>query len=561
MVGPPGAQGAQGPQGATGQTGPQGPQGPAGASGYQAGAGITINVGTTPPTISTAVPYMPVSGGTFSGAIATATNGIVAGNAAGWGNVALVPGGTGQAGYVAWFHPNGNRLGYMGWMTDRLNLHLETVTNFQVDGQVTSYGGNAGLIFTDRGSPSTYQWQWYCYNGNEARLWNGADRFRISSDGTLWLYMNCVLPNGRWLYGYDTGGSVWTLIGMNTDNQIYIGADNNHNVKLPGGTICYSGSGSIYGGGNAEFRSDHSIATAGYVWINGIQLTNSGGWLNCTNGIVAADLQSLGNLNLVNGGTVWCTVMNVGGCYFQNNGGWMWTPQSLRTDNSLQGGYIYSTGNMDVASSLGANYMHTNNMDIGGTLNAGYLHSSGDINADGNMHCNGNYNSYFQAWGDAHINGNCWHNQSTYFGGVAFFQSEANFTGNHYPNYDDYCISGYGGRAWVNVASYGYGGPSDIALKQDLDDLPECLGLMRAITPQRFRWKPKPSLAPRTKLNWGFIAQDVERVMDEAGHEFGGHIIENDCHLLEVNQLVSVLWKACQEMAAKIEQLEQRALQ
>src|SRR3954449_4921849 len=48
--------GPAGPAGPTGPTGPTGATGPAGT--YQAGSGIAINTGTTPPTISTAVAYL-----------------------------------------------------------------------------------------------------------------------------------------------------------------------------------------------------------------------------------------------------------------------------------------------------------------------------------------------------------------------------------------------------------------------------------------------------------------------------------------------------------------------
>jgi hypothetical protein len=67
-----GGVGPAGPTGATGATGPQGPTGATGSTGpagvYQAGSGIAINTGTTPSTISTAVPYLPIAGGTLTGA-------------------------------------------------------------------------------------------------------------------------------------------------------------------------------------------------------------------------------------------------------------------------------------------------------------------------------------------------------------------------------------------------------------------------------------------------------------------------------------------------------------
>ena len=71
QTGSQGVPGPVGPQGPQGGAGPQGPQGVPGASAYQAGQGIAINTGTTPNTISTATPYLPLAGGTMSGILTT----------------------------------------------------------------------------------------------------------------------------------------------------------------------------------------------------------------------------------------------------------------------------------------------------------------------------------------------------------------------------------------------------------------------------------------------------------------------------------------------------------
>jgi hypothetical protein len=78
-VGPTGAAstvpGPAGPPGATGATGPAGPAGPTGAAGtYQTGPGLTINSGTTPPTIDVVTPYLPLSGGTVTGPVTLNSN-------------------------------------------------------------------------------------------------------------------------------------------------------------------------------------------------------------------------------------------------------------------------------------------------------------------------------------------------------------------------------------------------------------------------------------------------------------------------------------------------------
>jgi hypothetical protein len=50
-----------------GDVGATGPQGPTGASSYQAGPGLQINTGTTPPTIDVITPYLPIAGGQLGG--------------------------------------------------------------------------------------------------------------------------------------------------------------------------------------------------------------------------------------------------------------------------------------------------------------------------------------------------------------------------------------------------------------------------------------------------------------------------------------------------------------
>jgi collagen type VII alpha len=111
---------------------------------------------------------------------------------------------------------------------------------------------------------------------------------------------------------------------------------------------------------------------------------------------------------------------------------------------------------------------------------------------------------------------------------------------------------------------------SDAALKTDIAPLPPCLGLIAAIDPKRFRLKdpgpassddpdvgPTPSGPPGwfDRTRWGFIAQDVERVM--TGHDFGGVDVGADgMRSLSYFDLLAVLWKALQEATARIETLE-----
>jgi hypothetical protein len=105
---------------------------------------------------------------------------------------------------------------------------------------------------------------------------------------------------------------------------------------------------------------------------------------------------------------------------------------------------------------------------------------------------------------------------------------------------------------------------SDRSLKTDIEPLPSCLGLVGAIEPKSFRWKPLAEPAPAEgldgemvtplvapvdfldKINRGFIAQEVSKVL-------GG-----DDETVDLGGLVAVLWQAVREMSDKITVLEAR---
>lgn len=123
-------------------------------------------------------------------------------------------------------------------------------------------------------------------------------------------------------------------------------------------------------------------------------------------------------------------------------------------------------------------------------------------------------------------------------------------------NNNYYCgITAY---AWTGVYSYYFGTVSDVRTKTEIESLPDCLGVVRTLDAKRFKWKnPNPDDPHRNATHWGFIAQDVQAAM--AGTPFGGHRVEEGGeHSLNYNELVAVLWKACQELAARVETLEEK---
>lgn len=126
------------------------------------------------------------------------------------------------------------------------------------------------------------------------------------------------------------------------------------------------------------------------------------------------------------------------------------------------------------------------------------------------------------------------------------------------PRADNTWVCGANGIAWSNVYSYYYGTSSDLKHKTEVRALPECLDIMRSLQPKRFKWNNCGEADPcKDQVHWGFVAQEVQAAM--AGYPFGGHRIEaNGDQSISHNELMAVLWKACQEMAGKIAALEAR---
>jgi hypothetical protein len=59
------------------------------------------------------------------------------------------------------------------------------------------------------------------------------------------------------------------------------------------------------------------------------------------------------------------------------------------------------------------------------------------------------------------------------------------------------------------------------------------------------------------RTHWGFLAPDVKAAFDAQGMDFGGYVqAEDGTHHLRPDQLIPVLWKAVQELSAKVAALE-----
>lgn len=121
-------------------------------------------------------------------------------------------------------------------------------------------------------------------------------------------------------------------------------------------------------------------------------------------------------------------------------------------------------------------------------------------------------------------------------------------------------LLGNTGNAFSNVVAYAFTNASDVRDKAEIKTLPDCLDLVQAIEPKRYKFTNAPK-DDSDRVHWGFIAQEVGDVMQTAGHDFGGHIVGEDdrqSQALSINDMVAVLWKAVRELAAQVSELQTR---
>jgi hypothetical protein len=141
-------------------------------------------------------------------------------------------------------------------------------------------------------------------------------------------------------------------------------------------------------------------------------------------------------------------------------------------------------------------------------------------------------------------------------GGVNF-----SITGGHvYPNPQAtyWCgLAAGSGPWWYGVAAVTFPVQSDARHKTDITTLPaDCLDLVEAIAPKRYQYINTPE-GEEGRVFWGYIAQEVGEVFDAAGHDFSGaHRVHDGWHSLDYGQMNAVLWKAVQELTARVKSLE-----
>jgi hypothetical protein len=538
----------QGPPGPPGPAGPTGPQGPQGATTYQTGPGLHINTATTPQTIDVVTPYLPLTGGRMSGQIGTSssTGGVAQPNPT-TGLMVYGAGGASDAAYIVLQRPGyfavafgldtDNQLAYGGWSLGSGRRVLWDSNNFNPGSYLPLSGGSvsgslstSGILVSNGGQVVIYNSTTIGFhvqnaNGDWVRMYDDGQPHIETSGSTLYmnytsgaqLYTATINCADFWSRGnVNTAGNIGctgsTLsfggfrTGLGANNGPIVYGDGNWIVAMPGtgnqGFMVYnSGGASVH-----QLRANGDAQHNNSIIVNGLQLYNNGGWWWTGSPIHSdSDVQA--------GGILWC-----GGCSWRNNGGWMYTPQPLLSNSDVAAQGVLRCGG------TGGLYWQSN---------GGYMYTPSPIHTD-------NY---------INIAGLVWQNAN----GGYMYSSTCLMTGGILPIGNNNVSSGLTGNAWAQCAAYYFNNPSSRSEKDEIVPLSSgALDKMRALQPVTFLWKH----GENRKRHTGFIADEVAAVM---GTDFGGYEIDEDGREgIAYHELTAVLWKACQEMAERIANLEAR---
>ena len=191
-------------------------------------------------------------------------------------------------------------------------------------------------------------------------------------------------------------------------------------------------------------------------------------------------------------------------------------------------------------------------IDGGGlAVNAGHinLNNGGSLTVTGNVNCPNQYSGGSMNLSGEVRGGSLAANGAASIGGS---MSVASVLTAHdiMPSVDNVSICGGAASAWQVVESYSYVTKSDAALKQDIGPLPDTLPLVAAVTPQAFQYQGDG------RRHWGFIAQDVQAAVGDCPVDL---VSGEEGRLgLDYGGLTAMLWKAVQELSARLAALEGR---
>ncbi len=101
---------------------------------------------------------------------------------------------------------------------------------------------------------------------------------------------------------------------------------------------------------------------------------------------------------------------------------------------------------------------------------------------------------------------------------------------------------------------------SDARDKKDIEDLELGVNFVNKLKPRKFKWDLRNSDVDKGKEASGFVAQEIQEVLDETNTNYTGIVDTNDSNQYTVAQanIIPILVKAVQELSAKVEVLENK---
>ena len=142
---------------------------------------------------------------------------------------------------------------------------------------------------------------------------------------------------------------------------------------------------------------------------------------------------------------------------------------------------------------------------------------------------------------------------------------------------DSFCFGNEGTDSAIAFGATSITAPSDIRLKEDIQDEEVGLEFINELRPVTFRWKKEKDVPEdmkthvadsekrvmNGKYNHGFVAQEVKEVIDNHNLKEGFDMWQEDeidgRQRIGEAALMPMMVKAVQELSAKVEELETKA--
>ena len=101
---------------------------------------------------------------------------------------------------------------------------------------------------------------------------------------------------------------------------------------------------------------------------------------------------------------------------------------------------------------------------------------------------------------------------------------------------------------------------SDARDKKDIEDLELGVEFINKLKPRKFKWDLRDSDVDKNKKASGFIAQEIQEVLDAENIDYSGIVDTNnpDQYMIAQANIIPMLVKSIQELSAKVKMLENK---